>query len=223
MDAAKELRLSDSGSEGAGLLPAAWRFECIQALRLDRSANEGEADSAPSSSTPTSAAALEECVCAHLGALEAKLEALLQHVSDELATEVGREQNHLILMQDQVDKMGQTLLRELGDVGKRLQQEKTQRCFVQGSVRECREELASVHAVLAQQAAELRGLRARLAEMEAPWLWRLARAIFRRSLQLPRVACGGPDDSATRRSSSDGEERKPLQPASGTQRSSGQV
>ena len=32
----------------------------------------------------------------------------------------------------QVDKMGQTLLRELGDIGKRLEQEKTQRCFVQG-------------------------------------------------------------------------------------------
>lgn len=28
--------------------------------------------------------------------------------------------------------MGQTLLRELGDIGKRLEQEKTQRCFVQG-------------------------------------------------------------------------------------------
>ena len=38
---------------------------------------------------------------AHLSKLEAKLEALLQHVSEELATEVGREQNHLMLMQDQ--------------------------------------------------------------------------------------------------------------------------
>ena len=28
--------------------------------------------------------------------------------------------------------MGQTLLRELADVGKRLEHEKTQRCFVQG-------------------------------------------------------------------------------------------
>ena len=27
-------RLSDSGSEGLGLLPAAWRFERIQALRV---------------------------------------------------------------------------------------------------------------------------------------------------------------------------------------------
>ena len=39
---------------------------------------------------------------AHLGKLEARLEALLQHISEELATEVGREQNHLMLMQDQV-------------------------------------------------------------------------------------------------------------------------
>ena len=46
-------------------------------------------------------AALEASLRAHLGALESKLEALLQHVSDELATEVSREQNHLILMQDQ--------------------------------------------------------------------------------------------------------------------------
>lgn len=38
---------------------------------------------------------------AHLSKLEAKLERLLQHVSEELATEVGREQNHLMLMQDQ--------------------------------------------------------------------------------------------------------------------------
>lgn len=38
-------------------------------------------------------------------------------------------QSHL---QAQVDKMGQTLLRELAEVGKRLEHEKTQRCFVQG-------------------------------------------------------------------------------------------
>ena len=72
------------------------------ARQLQRSDDANEADSGPSSSTPTSIAALEECVRAHLGKLEAKLEALLQHISEELATEVGREQNHLMLMQDQV-------------------------------------------------------------------------------------------------------------------------
>ena len=52
---------------------------------------------------------------AHLSKLEAKLEALLQHVSEELATEVGREQNHLMLMQDQArpDLLMQHLLHVL--------------------------------------------------------------------------------------------------------------
>jgi hypothetical protein len=64
-----------------------------------------DADREPASPASTSAAAgpaaLEERVRAHLGGMERRLEATLQHISHELATEVGREQNHLILMQDQ--------------------------------------------------------------------------------------------------------------------------
>lgn len=43
------------------------------------------------------------------------------------------------------------------------------------SVRESRDELAAVREALAGQAGELRALRARLAELEVPWLWRCAR------------------------------------------------
>ncbi len=64
-----------------------------------------DADREPASPASTSAAAgtvaLEERVRAHLGVMERRLEATLQHISHELATEVGREQNHLIFMQDQ--------------------------------------------------------------------------------------------------------------------------
>lgn len=39
-------------------------------------------------------------------------------------------------------------------------------------MRESRDELAAVREALAGQAGELRALRARLAELEVPWLWR---------------------------------------------------
>lgn len=37
----------------------------------------------------------------HMASLAGELQKILQHVTDELATEVNREQQHLILMQDQ--------------------------------------------------------------------------------------------------------------------------
>ncbi len=45
---------------------------------------------------------MEECVQRHMASLAGELQKILQHVTDELATEVNREQQHLILMQDQV-------------------------------------------------------------------------------------------------------------------------
>lgn len=44
---------------------------------------------------------MEECVRGHMASLAGELQKILQHVTDELATEVNREQQHLILMQDQ--------------------------------------------------------------------------------------------------------------------------
>ncbi len=44
---------------------------------------------------------VEECVQRHMASLAGELQKILQHVTDELATEVNREQQHLILMQDQ--------------------------------------------------------------------------------------------------------------------------
>ncbi len=40
------------------------------------------------------------------------------------------------------------------------------------SVRECREELAALQAAMQRQAADVGSLRARLADLEMPWLWR---------------------------------------------------
>lgn len=48
----------------------------------------------------------------------------------------------------------------------------TSNCKRARSVRESRDELAAVKEALAGQAGELRALRARLAELEVPWLWR---------------------------------------------------
>lgn len=41
--------------------------------------------------------------------LEAKLEGVLEGVADDLAAEVSREQQHLLLMQSQVDKQARNL------------------------------------------------------------------------------------------------------------------
>ena len=56
---------------------------------------------------------------------------LLQNVAEELATEVDREQTHLLLMQTQVDNHGQLLLKELADFKSKLESEKAQRAFTQ--------------------------------------------------------------------------------------------
>lgn len=52
------------------------------------------------------------CVPQSVAELEAKLEGVLEGVADDLAAEVSREQQHLLLMQSQVDKQVCTLVCE---------------------------------------------------------------------------------------------------------------
>ena len=42
------------------------------------------------------------------------------------------------------------------------------------SVRDCRDELAELQALVLRQAADMTALRSRVAQLEAPWLWRCA-------------------------------------------------
>ena len=51
----------------------------------------------------------------------------LDSIATELASEISREQEHLMLMQDQVDKQKIMLQKDLTDLAKKLDQERTQR------------------------------------------------------------------------------------------------
>ncbi|CAL8471835.1 g11377 [Coccomyxa elongata] len=128
-------------------------------------------------------AQVEECVQRHMASLAGELQKILQHVTDELATEVNREQQHLILMQDQVDKLSTMLLRELLDISKKAEQEKTQRSCVHRATREALDQLAarvdSQSRQLEQQTCQLDTLQRRLADLEAPLIVRIFRGIWR--------------------------------------------
>ena len=53
---------------------------------------------------------VEQCVRSSVADLEQKLEGVLETVAEDLAAEVGREQQHLMLMQSQVDKQARAVL-----------------------------------------------------------------------------------------------------------------
>lgn len=59
---------------------------------------------APQQQQPGYSPEVEQCVRQSVAELEAKLEGVLEGVADDLAAEVSREQQHLVLMQSQVDK-----------------------------------------------------------------------------------------------------------------------
>ncbi|KAK9814420.1 hypothetical protein WJX72_005715 [[Myrmecia] bisecta] len=147
-------------------------------LRVSDSGNYGLQPSPQRSSlseTSELSTAVEEHVRQSIAELEARLASLLQGVTEDLATDIGREQQHLMLMQDQMDKQGQIMLKELLEVNKKMEQEKTQRSFVQRSVRESRELL---HMQIQKQAKELELLRMKLSDLETPWLMRMIKGLY---------------------------------------------
>lgn len=105
-----------------------------------------------------------------LSQLEGRLEAVLDNISDELAGEVSRERQHLMLMQEQVDKQGYSLQKEFGDLHKALEMEKTQRTLVQQRARDEGHQLGENLQTISR---ELEDLRALVQKMKTPWTTRL--------------------------------------------------
>ncbi|CAD7698934.1 unnamed protein product [Ostreobium quekettii] len=87
-------------------------------------------------SMESAASTVEDFVRDSLSNLEERLESVLDNVSEELASEVARERQHLMLMQEQVDKQGRMLQHEFGEIRKAMEQERTARALVQQSTRE---------------------------------------------------------------------------------------
>lgn len=105
-----------------------------------------------------------------LSAFEAHVGGMLGSVSDELAAEVQREQQHLLLMQQAVDQSKMHMTRELTDMQKQIAMERTQRAYLLASIRESRDNL--LHQV-SSQALEIARLRRALDDRTGPlsWLW----------------------------------------------------
>lgn len=91
-----------------------------------------------------------------MSTLEVRVSGMLDGVTEELAAEVEREQRHLMLMQDSIDKTNVQLTRELAEMHKQLQQERTQRSHLLASVRESRDNM--LHQI-SSQALEIARLR----------------------------------------------------------------
>lgn len=81
----------------------------------------------------------------------------------DLANDISREQEHLMLMQDQVDKQKNMLQKELSDLGKKLEQERTQRSSAMSSLTETMDMLRTT---LNQREADIEDLEARMVALE---------------------------------------------------------
>lgn len=105
-----------------------------------------------------------------LSTFEARVGGMLGTVSDELAAEVQREQQHLLLMQDRLDQSKVHTQRELAEMQKQISMERTQRAYLLASIRESRDNL--LHQV-SSQALEIARLRRALDDRAGPWsrLW----------------------------------------------------
>uniref|UniRef100_A0A7S1SPG3 Uncharacterized protein n=1 Tax=Tetraselmis chuii TaxID=63592 RepID=A0A7S1SPG3_9CHLO len=99
----------------------------------------------------------------NMRAMERRFETLLESFSDEMASEVEREQSHLLLMQDQVNLQRETMTKQLLEVQKRLQAEENQRSYVQQTVQDSNEQLRDL---IAAQAEELKALKEQLSRLE---------------------------------------------------------
>uniref|UniRef100_A0A061S4R8 Uncharacterized protein n=1 Tax=Tetraselmis sp. GSL018 TaxID=582737 RepID=A0A061S4R8_9CHLO len=115
-------------------------------------------------------------------AFQHDLSQTLDSIAEDLASDISREQEHLMLMQDQVDKQKNALQRELADLNKRIEQERMQRSSVHSSVSE---EMQSMRSALAQREADIEDLEARMLAVERAWaLPGLCSALF-------ASCCGG--------------------------------
>ncbi|CAK0783093.1 hypothetical protein CVIRNUC_006288 [Coccomyxa viridis] len=182
------------------LLPASWntdRFAKVLHGKLDILSSNGLDASSTSPPTPNAIKAFSpesdpvvrymhqqmQQYVKQMKELAEEMQHALQHLSDELATEIVREQQHLMLMQDQVDKHKSDVSREVNEIHRRSEQEKTQRTCM---MRATREALGSFEAKAETQelrievlAGQVEDLERRLAERDTPLLLRIVRGFWR--------------------------------------------
>ncbi|CAL5221018.1 g3135 [Coccomyxa viridis] len=210
------------------LLPASWnseRFAKVLQGKIDILSSNGlDAALVPAPSTPGSIKAFNpetdpivqyvnqqmEQYVKQMKELAEEMQHALQHISDELATEVAREQQHLMLMQDQVDKHKSDASREVHEMQRRVEQEKTQRTCMMRATREALGSFESKEeaqdARIEVLAGRIQTLETQLAERDAPLLVRIVRSFWRFLFGRGRRSSldGAPD--STRRLS----DREPL-------------
>jgi len=112
---------------------------------------------------------VQEYVSTALETLEKRLEEALDSISDELTSEVIRERQHLLLMQEKVDMQGQTLQREFTELNKKMTQECTIRSMVQQKYREQNDALGENLRSISKEIADLKSV---VNKLETPWLYR---------------------------------------------------
>ncbi|CAD7697349.1 unnamed protein product [Ostreobium quekettii] len=142
---------------------------------LDPQASPGTVRSLESASS-----SVEDFVRESLASLEERLEGVLDCMSEELSGEVSRERQHLLLMQEQVDKQGRMLQHEFGEIHKAIEQERTARALVQQGARERGDKISANLSAIARELEEMRTLVSRVAVAESSegWLTRLANSVW---------------------------------------------
>lgn len=120
---------------------------------------------------------VEDYVRESLSSLEERLETVLDGMSEELAAEVTRERQHLLLMQEQVDKQSRVLQHEFSEIHKALEQEKTARALVQHSARERSERMSESLTVIARELEEMRALVSQVAP-QTHWMYRMFNGVW---------------------------------------------
>lgn len=112
---------------------------------------------------------VEGYVSSAIETLEKRLEDVLESISDELTSEVIRERQHLLLMQEKVDMQGQTLQREFSELNKKMHQETTIRTMVQQKYREQNDALGKNLRSISKEISELKSA---LRRIETPWQYK---------------------------------------------------
>lgn len=163
-DRQKPSTIWSSGSEGSSTL-----FGTVVVDPVDRSAAASPSQDLAEVQLMEVEQGVQEYVSTALETLEKRLEDVLDSISDELTSEVIRERQHLVLMQEKVDMQGQALQREFTELNKKMTQECTIRSMVQQKYREQNDALGEN---LRSISKELADLKSTVNKLETPWLYR---------------------------------------------------
>jgi len=158
-----------SGSEGSSLLFAG------MAEGIDRSSVASPTPDLPEMQLMEIQSGVQDYVSTALETLEKRLENVLDSISDELTSEVIRERQHLLLMQEKVDMQGQTLQREFTELNKKMTQESTIRAMVQQKYREQNDALGENLKSISKEISELKSA---INQMETPWVYKAFNSVL---------------------------------------------